>query len=111
MTPGTDSRHPWWHHAVSLAAVIASLGAIIRLTARALERQAVWSDYAIFHASVNRWLDGLPMYGTGIRLLGTNATEGVNFNPPQFHLLVLPFARLELWPAARVPSTRPRLPA
>ena len=100
VTAPTEARHtaPWWHHAVSLAAVIASLWAIVRLTARALERQAVWSDYAIFHATVNRWLDGLPMYGTGIRWLRTNATEGVNFNPPQFHLLVLPFARLELWP-------------
>ncbi len=26
-------------------------------------------------------------------------TESVNFNPPQFHLLVLPLARVDLWPA------------
>ena len=97
-TSDAGPRPPWWHHAVSLACLIVSGWGIVRLTARALERQAVWSDFAIFHATVNRWLDGLPMYGRGIRLLGTNATEGVNFNPPQFHLLVLPFARLDVWP-------------
>ncbi len=34
---------------------------------------------------------GLPMFGA------PKFTESVNFNPPQFHLLVLPFASLDLW--------------
>ena len=34
----------------------------------------------------------IPLFGA------PRITESVNFNPPQFHLLVLPFAHLELWP-------------
>ena len=64
-----------------------------------MERRAIWTDYAIFHATVNRWLDGLPMYGQAIPMFGApRLAESVNFNPPQFHLLVWPFAYLALSP-------------
>ena len=77
----------------------ACLWAVVHLTSRSLGRQVIWTDYALFHAAVNRWMVGLPMYGFGIPLSGApKATESVNFNPPQFHLLVWPFAHLALRP-------------
>ena len=101
MTTSNQWRHPafWWRLGVSLVCAAVSLWAVLRLTVRSLERQAIWTDFALFHATVNRWLDGLPMYGRAIPMFGApRITESVNFNPPQFHLLVLPFAHLELWP-------------
>src|SRR5262245_987616 len=94
-----ESNAHWWRHAVTLIATAACLWAVFRLTVRSLARQYIWTDYALLHATVNRWLDGLPMYGKGIPMFGApRFTESVNFNPPQFHLLVLPFAYLPLWP-------------
>ncbi len=88
----------WWRLGVILICAAASLWAVLHLTERSLERQVHWSDFAMFHAAVNRWLDGLPMYGTFPRVGAPRVTEGVNFNPPHVHLLVWPFARLALWP-------------
>jgi hypothetical protein len=89
----------WWRLGIILICAAASLWAIFHLTTRNLERQVIWTDYAIFHAAVNRWLDGLPMYGRAIPMFGApTITESSNFNPPQFHLLVWPFARLALRP-------------
>ena len=101
MTTLNQWRQParWWRLGISLMCAAASLWAILRLTARSLARQVIWTDFALFHATVNRWLDGLPMYGTAIPMVGApRITESVNFNPPQFHLLVLPFAHLGLFP-------------
>jgi hypothetical protein len=90
----------WWRAVVILICAAASLWAVVHLTSRSLERQVIWTDYALFHAAVNRWMVGSPMYGLGIPLSGApKATENVNFNPPQFHLLVWPFAHLALRPA------------
>ena len=100
MTTPNQWRQPahWWRLAVTLAGTGLSLWAIVRLTVRSLERKVIWTDFALFHATVNRWLDGLPMYAGGLPLFGApKFTESVNFNPPQFHLLVLPFASLDLW--------------
>jgi Glycosyltransferase family 87 len=84
---------------ILLIAVAASAWALWFLTTRSLERQVIWTDYALFHATVNRWLDGQAMYGRGIPMVGApRITESVNFNPPQFHVLVLPLARLGLRP-------------
>lgn len=101
MTTLNQWRQParWWRLGISLMCAAASLWAILRLTTRSLARQVIWTDFALFHATVNRWLDGLPMYGTAIPMFGApRITESVNFNPPQFHLLVLPFAHLGLFP-------------
>jgi hypothetical protein len=89
----------WWRHGITLICAAASLYAVVHLTSRSLERQVIWTDFAIFHAAVNRWQDGLPMYGLGIPLAGApRTTESVNFNPPQFHVLVWPFAQFGLRP-------------
>ena len=101
MTTLNQWRQParWWRLGISLMCAAVSLWAVLRLTARSLARQVIWTDFALFHATVNRWLDGLPMYGTAIPMFGSpRITESVNFNPPQFHLLVLPFAHLGLFP-------------
>jgi hypothetical protein len=101
MTTSNQWRQPayWWRLGVSLICAGVSLWAVIRLTVRSLGRQVIWTDFALFHATVNRWLDGVPMYGRAIPMFGApRFTESVNFNPPQFHLLVLPFAHLELRP-------------
>jgi hypothetical protein len=101
----SEWRHPayWWRLGISLICAALSLWAILRLTVRSLSRQVIWTDYALFRATVNRWIEGVPMYGSGIPIIGApRATESVNFNPPQFHLLVLPFANLELWPGLQV---------
>ena len=74
-----------------------TLYTIVNLTQRTLTRTAIWTDFAVFHVTVKRWLDGLPMYGSNLPMFGApRLPEPVNFNPPQFHLLVLPFASLRL---------------
>jgi hypothetical protein len=101
MTTLNQWRQParWLRLGISLMCAAASLWAVFRLTARSLARQVIWTDFALFHATVNRWLDGLPMYGSAIPMFGApRITESVNFNPPQFHILVLPFAHLGLFP-------------
>jgi hypothetical protein len=88
----------WSRVGITLIGAAASLWAIVRLTARSLGRQVIWTDYALFYATIHRWIDGRPMYGSGIPTFGApRVTESVNFNPPQFHLLVWPFAHLDLW--------------
>jgi alpha-1,2-mannosyltransferase len=102
MTTAGEWRQPvhWWRLGVTIAGTALAVWAIIRLTVRSLQRHVIWTDFALFHATVNRWLDGLPMYAGGIPMFGApRFTESVNFNPPQFHLLVLPFAHLDLWTA------------
>lgn len=90
----------WWRLLAGVVSAAAALRAVISLTARTIIRNPIWTDFAVFHVSVKRWLDGLPMYGTNLPMFGApRLPEPVNFNPPQFHLLVLPFARLDLWPA------------
>jgi glycosyl transferase family 87 len=90
----------WLRLIAGLFCVAVTLRAIVTLTARTLTRNAIWTDFAVFHVTVNRWLDGLPMYGTNLPMFGApRLPEPINFNPPQFHLLVLPFARLNLGPA------------
>jgi alpha-1,2-mannosyltransferase len=103
LRPAT-SRRKYLYSAVRVAAFVAfgtvALWTLVRLIATSLERQVIWTDFALFHATVNRWLDGQPMYASGLRMFGApRFTESVNFNPPQFHLLVLPLARVDLWPA------------
>jgi hypothetical protein len=89
----------WWRLGVILISAAASLWAILRLTVRSVGRQFIWTDYALFYATVHRWLDGVPMYGKSIPMFGApRITESANFNPPQFHLLVWPFSYLPLWP-------------
>jgi alpha-1,2-mannosyltransferase len=100
----TDSSKPhlafWLRLLIGLIGAAAALRAVIGLTARTLTRNPIWTDFAVFHVAVKRWLDGLPMYGTNLPMFGApRLPEPVNFNPPQFHLLVLPFATLDLWPA------------
>ncbi len=58
-----------WRTVIILMCAAASLWAVFHLTSRSLERQAIWTDYALFHAAVNRWMVGLPMYGLGIPLV------------------------------------------
>jgi alpha-1,2-mannosyltransferase len=85
---------------VGLLSAAATLYAIFNLTQRTLARNAIWTDFALFHVTVNRWLDGAPMYGTNLPMFGApRLPEPVNFNPPQFHLFVLPFAHVRLGPA------------
>jgi len=82
---------------VGLVCAASTLYTIVNLTQRTLTRTAIWTDFAVFHVTVKRWLDGLPMYGSNLPMFGApRLPEPVNFNPPQFHLLVLPFASLRL---------------
>jgi hypothetical protein len=96
-----DSGRPlvsWLRLLIGLLCAAAALRAVVTLTARTLTRNPIWTDFAVFHVAVKRWLDGLPMYGTDFPMFGApRLPEPINFNPPQFHLLVLPFASLDLW--------------
>jgi len=46
-------------------------------------------DFSIFYVTARAWLEGQPMYGQIF-----SSVQLVNYNPPHFHLLVLPFAIL-----------------
>jgi hypothetical protein len=56
------------------------------------------TDFAIFHGTTSRFLDGLQMY----------SAASVDFTPPLFHALLLPLSRLDvriaftIWTAANV---------
>jgi hypothetical protein len=44
-------------------------------------------DFAIFYAAVRRWYEGEPLYALHL---------AINYNPPQFHLLMVPLGVLPL---------------
>ena len=64
-----------------------------------------WNDFGKFYYAVRSWQDGVSLYTPTIatRLTdGSGDFEFLDMNPPHFHILLLPLARLDLGVAARL---------
>ena len=71
-------------------AIVAGAALLFAYIAKALSNlDPLTVDFSIFYVTARAWLEGQPMYGQIV-----SSVQLVNYNPPHFHLLVLPFAIL-----------------
>src|SRR5947209_3735552 len=86
--------------ACAIAALVALCTAAFVLDALLLRKmmELHMNDFGKFYYSARAFLDGADMYApspaTNLRFENAPDIQYLNLNPPHFHLLVLPFARL-----------------
>lgn len=111
---GAASWHPLTRLAVGgIALALATLFALYDLAvARLMFADLHMNDFGKFYYSARQFLDGQDMYAPNVATLmpvgGGRVHQFLNMNPPHFHLLLLPIARLSpgaaalTWTAASV---------
>ena len=79
-----------WSDDALTHAIVAGAALLFAYLAKAVSNlDPLTVDFSIFYLTARAWLEGQPMYGQI-----ASSVQLVNYNPPHFHLLVLPFAIL-----------------